>query len=157
MDKDKSYKLLYIDILLEFLEMPNESTDALFEKFATIPNAIRRGKGLEQFLFKEGTRNDRVFLVAHADTYWDSEYKNSTATIPKSIIQTSGIIRNENGGLGADDRAGCAIVWLLKDMGHSILITNGEEYSRRGCDWIMNENHDDERLSDWLFDDLGFL
>ena len=33
-------------------------------------------------------------------------------------------------GIGADDRAGCAILWLLKDSGHSLLVTNGEEI---GC------------------------
>ena len=58
------------------------------------------------------------------------------------IFQQNGIIRNKNGGLGADDRAGCAIIWLLKEMGHSILITNGEEQGGRGSNWLMNENHD---------------
>jgi hypothetical protein len=33
-------------------------------------------------------------------------------------------------GIGADDRAGCGILWLLRDLGHSLLITSGEE---SGC------------------------
>lgn len=33
-------------------------------------------------------------------------------------------------GIGADDRAGCAILWQLKQSGHSLLITNKEE---SGC------------------------
>jgi hypothetical protein len=31
------------------------------------------------------------------------------------------------GGLGADDRAGIAVLWLLRNSGHSILVTDGEE------------------------------
>ncbi len=36
-------------------------------------------------------------------------------------------IWNAAGILGADDRAGCAIIWLLRGLGHGILITHGEE------------------------------
>ncbi len=130
-----------IQILMEFLQMPLESADAVFDKFAQIHSAICRGQGLEKFLFVEGTRKNKVLLVAHADTYWDDHYfsyhKNKV-----SIVYEDGIIRNRNGGLGADDRAGCAMIWLLKEMGHSILITNGEEHGRIGSNWLMTANHD---------------
>ncbi len=36
-------------------------------------------------------------------------------------------IWNAVGIIGADDRAGCAIIWLLRGLGHGILITHGEE------------------------------
>ncbi len=119
--------------------MPLESGEAVFDKFSTIPTAIRRGAGLEQFLFVKGSRANRVLLVAHADTYWDaSNGRNKTG---QEVTKQNGIIRNLKGGLGADDRAGCAMIWLLKEMGHSILITNGEECRRKGANYLMNENH----------------
>jgi len=130
------------DVLTEFLKMPLGSTDEVFKKFAAIPKAIHRGNSLKQFLFVKGKRKDRVLLVAHADTVWDRHYEEHNTDEPKEITHTDGIIRNINGGLGADDRAGCAIVWLLKDMGHSILITNGEEHGRCGSTWLMDENRD---------------
>lgn len=129
------------DILMEFLKMPLESSDEVFNKFAKIPGAIRRGSELEQFLFIKGKRDNRVLLVAHADTYWDSYYLSAESK-PQKIYRYNGVVKNKNGGLGADDRAGCAMIWLLKEMGHSILITNGEEYGRIGSHWLMNENPD---------------
>lgn len=132
-----------IDVLLDFLSCPLGSADKVLEKFAALSGAIRQGEGLEQFVFKEGFRKNRVLLVAHADTYWDNEY-NRNAAQQQNLSNSDGIIRNKNGGLGADDRAGCAIIWLLKEMGHSILITNGEEQGRKGSTWLMsNKNNYD--------------
>lgn len=128
-------------ILLDFLNMPLGSSEEVFNRFAGIPQATRRGSGLEQFLFVKGSRSNRVLLVAHADTFWDDQY-GAKEEEPKMIVQENGSIRNKNGGLGADDRAGCAIVWLLKDLGHSLLITNGEERGGRGSRWLMNEHPD---------------
>ena len=129
------------DILRVFLNLPLGKSDEVFDKFARIPGAVRRGSGLEQFLFIEGDRPNRVMLVAHADTYWDEHY-GGNGNKPQELIQQNGIVLNKNGGLGADNRAGCAIIWLLREMGHSILITNGEERGRTGSRWLMNENHD---------------
>lgn len=130
-----------IDILKEFLNLPLGSSDEVFNKFAGIPGAIRRGSELEQFLFIEGARDNRVLLVAHADTYWDELY-GENGNESQELSQLNGIIRNTNGGLGADDRAGCAMMWLLKEMGHSILLTNVEEGGRVGSHWLMNANED---------------
>ena len=47
---------------------------------------------------------------------------------------------NDNFGLGADDRAGCAMLWLLKDLGHSLLVTNGEEHGQTGSSWLKSHN-----------------
>jgi len=128
-------------VLLEFLQISLTSADEVFAKFMELPGAVMRGSGLERFLFRQGTREDRVLLVAHADTCWDEHYGEGDRT-PKIIVQDSGIIKNQNGGLGADDRAGCAMAWLLKDMGHSVLITNGQEHGLKGSNWLMNENRD---------------
>jgi hypothetical protein len=136
-----------IDILLEFLCIDLAASDGVFERFSDIPDAIVRGSGMDKFLYVRGSRPDRVLLVAHADTYWDNSYgQNHNA--PKELSIDNGIIRNLNGGLGADDRAGCAILWLLKDLGHSILITNGEEGGLVGSRWLRNENPD-------IFDEIN--
>lgn len=131
-----------IDVLMMFLGISLEHAYDVFEKFASDPNAIRRGDGLEQFLYIEGTRDDKVLLVAHADTYWDASYCGHRFNEVKAISKRNGIVRNANGGLGADDRAGCAMIWLLRNLGHSILITHGEEGGRIGSNWLMEENPD---------------
>jgi hypothetical protein len=134
-------KMSDADVLLAFLQMPLETTHEVFARFLEMPGAIIRGEGLEKFLFVQGAREDRVLLVAHADTCWDEHYGGGGGP-PKVIAQDNGVIRNKNGGLGADDRAGCAMVWLLCGMGHSILITNGEEKGCRGSHWLMAQNGD---------------
>lgn len=121
--------------------MPLSSADEVFNKFASINGAVQRGKDLQRFLYIEGARQNKALLVAHADTVWDEHYGKYDHIIP-DLSYDNGIIRNNNGGLGADDRAGCAIIWLLKDMGHSILITHGEEHGREGSRWLMEHNTD---------------
>jgi len=80
-------------------------------------------------------------LVAHADTYWDALYgdKGLLADV-KEIEISDGVVRSVRGGLGADDRAGCAMLWLMRDLGHSLLITNGEEHGRRGAKYLMSKH-----------------
>jgi len=130
------------DVLMEFLKMPLGGTDEVFDKFSKISGAEVHGSGLKKFLFIKGSRKNRVLLVAHSDTYWDKAYGgcNSSNGAPGEICEEDGIIRNRNGGLGADDRAGCAIAWLLKDLGHSILITSGEEQGRQGSNYLVRSH-----------------
>ncbi len=130
-----------IDVLMEFLRFPLDNSDELFHKFSDIPGCIQRGENMEKFIFIKGKRENKVLLVAHADTYWDSHYGKGISQ-PQEFIQTDGIIQNKNGGLGADDRAGCAMLWLLRHLGHSLLITNGEEHGRIGSKWLMQNNQD---------------
>ncbi len=101
--------------------------------------SIFRGVGDEAFIYIPGTRTDRVLLVAHTDTVWD---RRPSYPAP---------VRYENGryfssvatqGIGADDRAGCAMLWYLRDLGHSLLLTSGEESGCRGSRWIMENNPD---------------
>ncbi len=86
-----------------------------------------------------------MVLIAHADTYFDESYGYPKQ---KHIVEIDGnyfVGKTENGdriALGADDRAGCAVLWALKDYGHSILITDGEEHGRIGSKWLMEENLD---------------
>ena len=126
------------DVLMEFLKTPIDSTERIFEKFLDIPGTARYGSGLEQILYKKGERENPVLLVAHADTVWDAEYMNGDVTTG-DVVEKDGIISNTIGGLGADDRAGCAMIWLLQDIGHSILITNGEEHGRLGSCYLRDK------------------
>ena len=34
------------------------------------------------------------------------------------------------------------MLWLLKDLGHSLLVTNGEEHGQTGSSWLMDDNKD---------------
>jgi len=111
-------------VVEEFLAFPLEGTDDIFEKFSTLPGVIRKcgEKPKEQFLYVPGKRSDRAVLAAHADTVWDAAYEETRAR-----------------GLGADDRAGCAMLWLLKDSGHSLLILDGEEHGAQGSEFLKRE------------------
>lgn len=127
------------EILQKFLNMPLESGDEVFSLFAKLPNAII-GKGenaLERFVYIPGNRKDRVVLVAHLDTVWDKSYQDTYST-EKKIIFKDGVFKSDNKecGIGADDRAGCAILWALKDCGHSILVVDGEEHGKQGANLI---------------------
>ncbi len=135
-----------MDVLVDFINIPINSDEQVFEKF-NLPNAImRKGKRkFEQFVYIRGSRQNKVLLVAHADTVWDKKWEKysnarSEYEIDGNVIKSV----SHHFGIGADDRAGCAMLWLLKDMGHSLLITTGEEKGQLGSHWIMEapENND---------------
>ena len=137
-------------VLQEFLSYPIANSDAVFNRFRWLEinenrevvyrENLRNQK--ERFLYIEGNLSDKVVLVAHADTVWDESYIHRE--LKQTITMTGDVIRGTNPlcGIGADDRAGCAILWLLRNSGHSILITDGEEHGRIGSTWLMN-NHTD--------------
>jgi hypothetical protein len=132
-----------IEALRSFLGIPLGSPDGVFGRFLKIPGAIYRGEGLNRFLYVRGSRSNRVLLVAHADTFWDREYGYDPGPTHKIRIEDGNIRAvDEEFGLGADDRAGCAMLWLLKDLGHSLLVTNGEEHGQTGSSWLMDDNED---------------
>jgi hypothetical protein len=136
-----------LEILKEFLEVPLESSDLIFKRFSALPNAdvVVRGNRPKRFLYLRGQRKNKVLLVAHADTVWDEQCGRSFDT-RHELLFSDGVIRSSSTkcGIGADDRAGCAMLWLLKDLGHSLLITDGEELGGMGSNWLMNtlENKD---------------
>lgn len=111
-------------VLHDFLKQPLNNSDGIFEIFATIPNAkIYKGKRPgERFLFIKGERPDAATLVAHSDTVFDIDGEHL-------LIENGDFIQSgsDHYGIGADDRAGCAMIWLLKVLGHHILICDYEE------------------------------
>lgn len=116
----------------EWMKMPR---DGVIEKFGTIPGAILNGSGDTAFCYIPGTRDDRVLLVAHADTVWCN--RNKEENIELSYSNGTIFSKVPHVGIGADDRAGCSIVWDLQKMGHSILVLTGEESGCRGSKWLM--------------------
>lgn len=128
-------------VLEEFLAYPIEDTDELFRRFESLPGAIfdQSKNPLERYVCIPGTRKDRIVLVAHADTVWDKMYGKPAVN---AFCFEDGYYRSTNPacGIGADDRAGCAMLWLLRESGHTILLVNGEEKGKIGAKFIREKN-----------------
>ena len=155
-----------VKTLKEFLSYDMKNADEVLARFATLKGAeAYKGKlPKERFVFKPGTREDAITLVAHADTvfgefsfiggvnpgYYDQyglgdyfrQRGNQKQTITLQNIDGQEIIfgTNPNTGIGADDRAGCAIAWLLANSGHNILVLDGEEVGAVGAKFLMREH-----------------
>lgn len=134
----------YDTTLSEFLNTPLDCTDQIFDRFAALPDAIT-GTGsepLQRYVYIPGTRKDRVVLVAHTDTVWDKAY-NKPFSGTQLLNYEDGIFSSANPtcGIGADDRAGCAMLWVLRSCGHSILLVDGEEHGKRGAWYLRKTNH----------------
>lgn len=90
-----------------------------------------------------GPRPDAVVLVAHADTVWNicndrpvRWRKNVDVDAPTPLSIVDGIVTRgpeSLTGIGADDRAGVAIMLETIDLGHTLLITNDEEIGMIGA------------------------
>ena len=133
----------YFNTVLEFLSFPIVSGDAIFEKFASIPNAIvgRGNSPLERYVYIPGDRNNKIVLVAHIDTIWDKSYNHSYFGERKIGFNDGAFFSMTPAcGLGADDRAGCAMLWELRNSGHSILILDGEEFGKIGARYLKKSN-----------------
>lgn len=128
-------------LLDQFLNIPISASQEVFEKFAQLPGAIweKGEKPLQQFVYIPGTREDRVLLSAHADTVWDAFYGNPQEA---AMRYEDGIYEsaNEKCGIGADDRAGCAMIWALQQSGHSLLILDGEEKGKIGAKYLKKSH-----------------
>lgn len=115
-----------LNTLRMFLTMEHNSISVM-EKFSTLPNSCHQiSKNKNGWVYIPGTRKNRILLVAHADTVFNINIK------PTLIFDGINIFSKDKMGLGADDRAGCAILWLLRNSGHSLLILDGEEEGCRG-------------------------
>lgn len=138
------------EVLLDFLNQPLDTADGIFEIFATIPAAkvYQGNRPGERFLLIQGNRHDAATLVAHGDTVFDVGGKHE-------IIEDGEIFRSGSSkyGIGADDRAGCAMLWLFKDLGHHILLCDYEESTHKdaigncvGSKYLMREHQEIARM-----------
>jgi hypothetical protein len=128
-------------IVEKFLRFPINSADGIFAEFEKLPGAIS-GKGekpLERYVCIPGTVKKPIVLVAHCDTVWDEAYGRPAET---SVVFQDGKFQGTNPacGIGADDRAGCAMLWALRDCGHTLLLVNGEEKGKVGARFLQKSN-----------------
>ncbi|MEM8737260.1 MAG: M28 family peptidase [Planctomycetota bacterium] len=113
----------------QLTEAIRSSEPALIERFASLPHAVRLPvpKQLDAVyvpgLPGAGSGDHPILLVAHTDTVFDR---------PGRVVWHGHIGHSAHPdiGLGADDRAGCAALWALRNTGASLLIVPAEE---RGC------------------------
>ena len=131
------------DTLEMFCSLPISQSEDVLGMFATLPRAEYHFDGeFRNFVYVPGTRADRVLLVAHADTVWHLDYNGEeyTQTVTKTVFEGKTVYRGTNAaaGIGADDRAGCAILWLLRNSGHSLLVLDGEEHGQIGAHHVKD-------------------
>ncbi len=130
-------------IISEFLNVPLDSGDAIFERFAALPGAVvgKGGEPLQRYVYLPGARKDRIVLVAHIDTVWDKAYGKPFSG-EHTVLFEDGVFKSgtEGCGIGADDRAGCAMLWQMRECGHSILVTDGEEKGKHGAKYLKKSN-----------------
>ncbi len=128
MEKTKERETLEL-----FLNKPVTSSRSVMWEFSQLDGAItcipRRSGG---FVYVPGNRNDRVLLVARADTVWDKMF-NYYSFRKQRPVYKNGRYVNSTGetGIGVNNRAGCAILYLLKDLGHSLLVLDSQEFGFR--------------------------
>ena len=149
------------DVLMTLLSLDPADSTPVLEFFSGLPGSVACFEGgKNNFVYVPGSRTDRVVLVAHADTVWDAvylengyrddAYVKTFAERYHKPVWDNGVIRQggwKQWGLGADDRAGCAMLYLLRESGHSLLITDGEEHGQIGADHLTTNY---PRISDEL-------
>lgn len=131
------------NLVESFLNLPLDRTSELFELFASLPGAVEgRGEApMQRFVYIPGTRKDRILLVAHADTVWDAHYGSPVPRREPVVYQRELFHSAEaTHGIGADDRAGCAMLWVLRDSGHSLLVLDGEERGKIGARYLKKKH-----------------
>ena len=138
-------------VLEWFLKMPVSTAEDVFAAFRQLPGAVEKHAGGNQgYLYVPGQRADRCVLAAHADTYFDVNYMG--AVLESRVVFENGEYRNGGNdcgiGIGADDRAGCAMLWLLRNSGHSLLILDGEEHGQKGAHFLQESSPE-------LFDEIN--
>jgi acetylornithine deacetylase/succinyl-diaminopimelate desuccinylase-like protein len=140
-----------IATLQKFLEFDNANSDDIFELFKSVlPNSIYREAPesdedslYQKFLYFEGARENKVVLVAHTDTVFENDFrilnqkKKITINQKRCFVGDSQVF-----GIGADDRVGCAMLYLLRESGHSLLLVDGEELGCIGSKWLVEEHKD---------------
>ena len=101
------------------------SPRALLTKFGGLPGA----QIAPLWTYVPGSRDQgsRVLLCAHVDTV------NDRAPRPKQLHWKHGQVSARKKPLGADCRAGVAMLWALRDQGHSLLLLDEEEIGGWGA------------------------
>lgn len=130
--------------LVDFMMM---KTEEVMAKFLTLPNATRIGEGDRSAVYVPATKEKSVLLVAHADTVWNK----GNAEIKIGFCDGALESLQENIGIGADDRAGIAMLWKLRNTGHALIIPNMEESGCIGARFVMEQEEWRKRINSHLF------
>lgn len=121
----KELKQAHRDLLTGFLQADEKQVLRWFGEL----EGAKVSEG--QYVYVPGTRKDRLLLVAHADTVLSGAgnpiWMGDVCLSAASDFFPAGSGYGRGAALGADDRAGCAMLWGMAKSGHSLLITNGEE------------------------------
>ena len=128
-----------LETLVSFLRLPH-TPQAVLERFEKLDGAVsRRGQdGDHAFVYVPATRPDgAVLLVAHADVAVEQPGAASLRIVNGVLLFNSS---KEVEVLGADDRAGCAILWALRETGHGLLVLSGEEKGSLGAHFLVDEH-----------------
>lgn len=109
----------------------------IVRKFRQLPDAqVIQCDDHGDAIYIPGKRTNSVLLVAHYDTVWgDGQVR---------VAQDGFILKStrDNTGIGADDRAGVAALWLLRNSGHALLIVPAEETGCRGSRVVAQDKRD---------------
>ena len=104
------------------------SKEQIFDVFSKLPNSIYyKASDLTSYCYIPGKRSNKVLLIAHVDTVWD--FRNDKPNIALADNKYY-ISLTPKRGIGADDRVGVMSLWALRNLGHSLLLLDGEE---SGC------------------------
>lgn len=126
----------------EFMTM---KVSDVIEKFMTLPGAQLVGEGDRSFVYVPPTREDSVLLVSHLDTVWEDDKVD--------LVYSAGVYASGNDkiGIGADDRAGVAMLWKLRKLGHALLLPNAEEKHGVGANFLMESEEWRKKINSHRF------
>lgn len=134
----------------------------VLDKFQGLDGSYGDGEDDHRFVYIPGIRKDRTVLVAHVDTVFPN--------VKPILKEKDGIIYSGNRdgeikyknpfnveltrkgmGIGADDRAGAAILWAMRKSGHSLLLVSGEEKGCIGSRWLIENKCWENELNNHSF------
>ena len=126
-------------VLEYFLNRDVTKTEEILNIFERLKGAIRgnSSKGYP-YIFVPGKNENKVLLVAHCDTVWDGENRNQKLKYKRGKFFSG----DKKTGIGADDRACIAMLYLLRNSGNSLLVTTGEEKGMRCSRFLSKEEYD---------------
>ena len=127
--KNNEEETMPLNVLREFLHCDYDS-QTVFDKFLAVKkegDVFHENKtyGKRRFWYRPATRKNAVLLVAHADVKTPIDMPENHVI----VLETSEEFVNNNliAPLGGDDRCGCALIYLFRNSGHGLLVTDGEE------------------------------
>ena len=132
------------EVLLEFLRYPLNDGLEILQRFSALPGAVfsQGERRPDRFVYVPGTLRRPVLLIAHVDTVWDKGFPWTRERAELIVGEDTIVSGDPKVGIGADDRAGCALLWLLRESGHSLLLLDGEELGAFGTKYLI-KNHPD--------------